>query len=203
MAPFQRNSNGRSPFVNPLQQITSFFSKTTSSSPPLKQQPKSTPKTNPNSSPSIPRLKSGKIRLFATGSSQPATTDPILNSVSIPEPAITYGEEVVGRRIKVLSSLEKSCNEGFISSFNNVSGKHLVQYDDATEELLDLTVEKIELAEPVIRKFRRLRRVYAVQDEDDEKMSVANGVKVLDTVSKRGNDDKFEIMSSKRKRAKK
>jgi len=42
-----------------------------------------------------------------------------------------------------------------------------VEYDDADEELLDLSKEKIEWVEGSVRKFRRLRKVSVVVDEDE------------------------------------
>ncbi|KAJ4956317.1 hypothetical protein NE237_013100 [Protea cynaroides] len=69
-----------------------------------------------------------------------------------------YGEEVVGKRIKVYWPLDKCWYEGCVKSFDKLSCKHLVQYDDADEEFLDLLNEKIEWVEELPRCFRRLRR---------------------------------------------
>lgn len=47
-----------------------------------------------------------------------------------------------------------------MKSFDEVRGKHLVQYEDAEEEVLDLEKERIEwVEEEAPRKLRRLRRV--------------------------------------------
>jgi len=74
----------------------------------------------------------------------------------------------VNRRIRVYWPLDKTWYEGCVKSFDKVSGKHLVEYDDADEELLDLSKEKIEWVEGSVRKFRRLRKISVVLDEDEE-----------------------------------
>lgn len=74
----------------------------------------------------------------------------------------------MNRRIRVYWPLDKTWYEGCVKSFDKVSGKHLVEYDDADEELLDLSKEKIEWVEGSVRKFRRLRKVSVVLDEDEE-----------------------------------
>ncbi|KAL2535241.1 DNA mismatch repair protein MSH6 [Forsythia ovata] len=77
-------------------------------------------------------------------------------------------EEVVDKRIKVYCPLDKSWYEGWVKSFDNILGKHLVQYEDANEELLNLSEEKIEwVAVSVKKKFRRLRKISLVEDEED------------------------------------
>lgn len=49
--------------------------------------------------------------------------------------------------------------EGHVRSFNEESGKHVIQYDDAEEEFLDLDKEEIEWVEAERpRNLRRLRR---------------------------------------------
>lgn len=73
---------------------------------------------------------------------------------------------MLNRRVRVYWPLDKSWYEGCVKSFDKISGKHLVQYDDAEEELLDLVQEKIEwVGEEVSRKFRRLRRVSVVEED--------------------------------------
>lgn len=59
--------------------------------------------------------------------------------------------------------------EGCVKHFDEIAGKHLVLYDDAEEELLNLSREKIEwpVAEPVLKKFRRLRRISVVEDDEE------------------------------------
>lgn len=69
-----------------------------------------------------------------------------------------YGQEVVGKRIKVYWPLDKAWYEGCVKSFDKESKKHRVQYDDAEEELLDLVNEKIEWIEERPRQLKRLRR---------------------------------------------
>lgn len=71
----------------------------------------------------------------------------------------SYGEDVVGRRIKIYWPLDKSWYEGSVKLFDKDANKHLVEYDDAEEELLDLGREKIEWVEKSVKKkFKRLRR---------------------------------------------
>ncbi|KAF5455366.1 hypothetical protein F2P56_024955 [Juglans regia] len=171
MAPSRRQSSGRSPLVNPQRQITSFFSKASPSpspSPTLsnsKRSPKiasssfpKNPNSNPDSTPSpcpcpsptTPSPLQSKLKkpLLVIGSSP--LTPPVNKS---------YGEDAVGRRIKVFWPLDKSWYEGSVKFFDRDANKHLVQYDDAEEELLDLGKEKIEwVEESVKKKFKRLRR---------------------------------------------
>lgn len=72
----------------------------------------------------------------------------------------------MNRRVRVYWPLDKSWYVGCVKSFDKISGKHLVQYEDAEEELLDLTQEKIEwVAEEVSGKFRRLRRVSVIEED--------------------------------------
>lgn len=69
-----------------------------------------------------------------------------------------YGEEVVGKRIRVYWPLDKEWYEGSVKVFDSLSGKHLIQYEDSEEEMLDLDDEKIEWVEDEVRSFRRLKR---------------------------------------------
>lgn len=59
--------------------------------------------------------------------------------------------------------------QGCVKHFDEIAGKHLVLYDDAEEELLSLSREKIEwlVEEPVLKKFRRLRRISVVEDDEE------------------------------------
>lgn len=61
-------------------------------------------------------------------------------------PATTkfYGEEVLGKRIRVQQPLEQAWYEGWVKSFDKESNKHLIQYEDGAEELLDLVDEEEE-----------------------------------------------------------
>ena len=70
----------------------------------------------------------------------------------------SYGDGVVGKRIKVYWPLDKSWYEGRVKMFDEKDGKHLVQYDDAEEESLVLGNEKIEWVEESEKKLKRLRR---------------------------------------------
>ncbi|OVA16806.1 DNA mismatch repair protein MutS [Macleaya cordata] len=184
MAPSRRLSNGRSPLVNKQSQITSFFSpgKTpispSSSTPPVPS--KQNPKTNPSPSPtthSSPSLTKQKKPLLVIASSQhdhspltPISADAFKTPDSAKK---SYGQEVVGKRIRVYWPLDKSWYEGCVKSFDNLVGKHLVQYDDAEEEELDLEREKIEWVEEELRSFRRLKRKSAsekvVLDVEEDK----------------------------------
>lgn len=90
------------------------------------------------------------------------------------------GDEVVGKRIRVYWPLDQSWYEGCVKSFNKISGQHLVQYDDAEEETLDLSKEEVEWIDEPVKKFRRLRRISMIEDENEEE-----NVEVLDS----GGDD--------------
>ncbi|KAK9930746.1 hypothetical protein M0R45_027773 [Rubus argutus] len=140
MSSSRRRSNGASPLINPQRQITSFFTKATTSpaSVPAKQNPKSNP--SPSSTTPSPLQ------------SKPKASPPDSN------PKKLYGEEVVGKRIKVYWPMDKSWYEGCVKLFNKDSGKHLLQYDDSEEELLDLEKEKIEWVQETVKTLKRLRR---------------------------------------------
>lgn len=85
---------------------------------------------------------------------------------------------MVNKRIRVYWPLDQSWYDGSVKSFDKVSGKHLIQYDDAEEELLDLVKEKVEWGEEQVpRKFRRLRRVSVIEDDEEEE-AVANAEEV-------------------------
>lgn len=78
-------------------------------------------------------------------------------------------EDAVGKRVKVYWPLDKSWYEGCVKSFDKSSGKHLVQYDDSEEELLDLSKEKVEwIEEGSVKKFRRLRKMSVVEEDDED-----------------------------------
>lgn len=67
---------------------------------------------------------------------------------------------MVGKKIRVFWPLDKTWYDGHVKSFNKLTGKHLIQYEDAEEEVLDLEKEKIEwVKEEAPRKLRRLKRV--------------------------------------------
>ncbi|CAH9088471.1 unnamed protein product [Cuscuta epithymum] len=160
----RRPSNGRSPLVNQQRQITAFFAKTTSSTPsPSSLTPKSRPKlksSSPKPSPST----------VSTPYPSTLTTSPLGCSDST---KTLYQQEVLNRRIRVYWPLDNCWYEGSVKSFDKTLGKHLVHYDDAEEEMLDLSQERIELIEtPVAKKFRRLRRPRVVEDDEEEKPDV-------------------------------
>ncbi|CAL9095786.1 unnamed protein product [Musa textilis] len=145
MAPSRRLS-GRSPLVRQQSQITSFFSPGKIS----KESPSPTP--SPDPSPSQPKVK--KPRLVIPPS--PAS------GAKVPPTAAKNGhtKEVVGKRIKVFWPLDKAWYEGRVSSFDELSSKHVICYDDGEEEALDLGKEKFEwIGEETPRSLRRLRRM--------------------------------------------
>lgn len=76
--------------------------------------------------------------------------------------------------------MDQSWYEGCVKSFNKISDQHLVQYDDAEEETLDLSKEKVEWIDEPVKKFRRLRRISVIEDENEEE-----NVEVLES----GGDD--------------
>ncbi|KAJ9171734.1 hypothetical protein P3X46_015053 [Hevea brasiliensis] len=187
MAPARKPSNGRSPLVNPQRQITSFFSKATSPSPlPASTLSKEqTPKYNPNPkppspSPSTPSPLQTKIKKPRLVIGQTPSPSP---SPSLSTPATTtksYDKEVVDKRIRVYWPLDKRWYEGCVKVYDKDSGKHLVQYDDFEEEMLDLGMEKIEWVEETVKKFKRLRRgslafkKTVIDDENEEMKDVCN-----------------------------
>ncbi|KAJ6343741.1 hypothetical protein OIU76_005481 [Salix suchowensis] len=77
--------------------------------------------------------------------------------------------------------MDKSWYEGCVKSYDDESKKHLIQYDDFEEELLDLSNEKIEWVEPCVKKFKRLRRgslgfrKIVLEDEEMENVEGVNG----------------------------
>lgn len=168
MAPSRRQSNGRSPIVKQQGQITAFFSKASSQSPSPSiaiSKPNFKSNSNPSSSPSTSPTTPSPL--------QSKRKKPLLvidSSTALTISKKTYGQEVVDKRIKVYWPLDQSWYEGRVKSFNQHSGKHLVQYDDADEELLVLEKEKIEWVEESVTKFKRLRRKLVIEKaiEDDE-----------------------------------
>ncbi|CAN8308725.1 unnamed protein product [Cochlearia groenlandica] len=174
MAPSRRQISGRSPLVNPQRQITSFFGKSSSSSSPSPSplSDKKTPKSNPN-----PNSPPG-----------PATPSPVQSKLKKPLLVIgqtplplksaetTYGDEVVGKQIRVYWPLDKKWYDGTVTSYHKGDCKHVVEYEDGEEESLDLCKEKIEWVfgvESVEKKFKRLKRGASsfrrvVRDDDDD-----------------------------------
>nr|AAT67045.1 DNA mismatch repair protein [Petunia x hybrida] len=167
MGSSRRSSNGRSPLVNQQSQITSFFTKKPSSSSPSPS-PLFPLKSNPNPNPS------------SSSCASPTTPSPLQGKrkLTLPIPTLvlkkSYGQEVVDKRVKVYWPLDKNWYEGFVKSFDSASGKHLVEYDDGEEEMIELAEEKIEWVEEApARKFRRLRRFSVVEEaekEEEEKL---------------------------------
>ncbi|KAI3980709.1 hypothetical protein MKX01_025274 [Papaver californicum] len=197
MAPSRRLSNGRSPLVNKQSQITAFFtpgksttSVSPSSAPPFQQNPKSTP-PNPKYIPPKPKSSDSKKPLLVIGShdhQSPSTPTSNLSSIKTPESGKRlYGESVVRKRIRVYWPVDKKWYDGFVKSFDSLSGKHLIQYDDSEEEELYLEKEKIEwAAEEEKTKFRRLKRnlasenvVLDVVEKEEVKSRLRRGLKMV------------------------
>ncbi|KAM7277513.1 hypothetical protein ACFE04_019379 [Oxalis oulophora] len=231
MAPSRRQSNGRSPLVNPQRQITSFFSKSTSPSPSPSPSPtlsKLNPKSSPNPNPSIKSIFSAKSKSITNNRSRsrspspsPTTPSPlqsgfkkpllVIGRTPSPSPAPSfyksYSEDVVGKRIKVYWPLDKAWYEGVVKSFDKESSKHLILYDDGQEESVEIWKEKIEWIGESAKGFKRLRRVSSSM--------IKNSVVVDDDVmemedagdkGKSGSEEKVESVeetSSKFKRLRK
>lgn len=183
MASSRRNSNGRSSIVNQQRQITAFFTKSTSSPSPI-----------------IPSQNSNKLSFKHTPDQIPNanlsrnpssnTPDPFQTKIKkplleigafTPSPSVTpdksCGEEAVGRRIKVYWPLDKRWYEGVVKSCDKNGSKHLVQYDDGDEEMLDLGKEKFEWVEESVKRFKRLRldslsslRKMVIDDEEAKEL---------------------------------
>ncbi|KAJ6680084.1 SISTER CHROMATID COHESION PDS5-LIKE PROTEIN [Salix purpurea] len=107
----------------------------------------------------------------------------LLDKLPSPSPSTigVYGKEVVEKRVRVYWPMDKSWYEGCVKSYDDESKKHLIQYDDFEEELLDLSNEKIEWVEPCVKKFKRLRRgslgfrKIVLEDEEMENVEGVNG----------------------------
>ncbi|ONH94116.1 hypothetical protein PRUPE_8G271300 [Prunus persica] len=169
----RRRSNGHSPLINQQRQITSFFSKTTSSPSPISSKSKQT--QNPNPCP---------------GPSPSHTTPSPLQSK--PKPKKSHGQEVVGKRIRVYWPLDNIWYEGYVKLFSKDNGKHLVQYDDAEEELLDLGEEKIEWVQETVKTLKRLRRGPLSTSNE----VVVDGHVVMEDEDKEGSNDVADDDSS-------
>lgn len=184
MAPSRKASNGRSPLVNQQRQITAFFGKKASelsdSPTPTPSLPSSNTKQNPSPNPSQSQSPSpttpSPLQPKRNGNKPLLVIGPSSSSPVTPDSSRTlYGPEVVDKRIRVYWPLDKCWYEGCVKSFNEVSGKHLVQYDDADEELLNLSAEKIEwLVEEPPKRLRRLRKFSLLEDKVEEEKSFEN-----------------------------
>lgn len=107
----------------------------------------------------------------------------------------------MGKRIRVFWPLDKAWYEGTVKSFDKVANKHLVQYEDDEEELLDLEKEKFEWVQETLKKFKRLRRgafdsseaVKIVEEDKDVKgikpVQRRRGVKAVVEDEENGGDD--------------
>ncbi|GKB51540.1 phospholipase-like protein [Tanacetum coccineum] len=74
---------------------------------------------------------------------------PLFDDPSMPTKSVTEerAESLVGRRIKVWWSEDKSYYRGVVKSFDSSTKRHKVLYDDGVEELIDLNQERWELVE--------------------------------------------------------
>ncbi|XP_010456087.1 PREDICTED: DNA mismatch repair protein MSH6 [Camelina sativa] len=203
MAPSRRQISGRSPLVNQQRQITSFFGKSASSSSSPSPSPapslpnKKTPKSNnpnpnyPSPSPpkKTPKLNPNPDPPARSPSPGPATPSPIQSKFKKPllvigqtpsppqSTEITYGDEVVGKQVRVFWPLDKRWYDGSVTFYDKGEGKHVVEYEDGEEESLDLRKEKIEwvVGAKSGDRFKRLRRGASalrkvVTDDDDVEM---------------------------------
>ncbi|KAL2345471.1 hypothetical protein Fmac_006756 [Flemingia macrophylla] len=170
MASSRHKTNGRSPLVNQQRQITSFFTKSASPSPSPSPSPTLSKKLNPNPNPSPTPLTPSPLN--------PKPKPLLLIGASASPPSL-YGQEIVGRRIKVYWPLDNAWYEGSVKSFDALTSKHLVRYDDDEEESLDLSKEKIELLQDSSsKKLKRLRRgvpevrKMVIDDDHDDHVGV-------------------------------
>lgn len=76
--------------------------------------------------------------------------------------------------------------------FSKDNGKHLVQYDDAEEELLDLGEEKIEWVQETVKTLKRLRRGPLSTSNE----VVVDGHVVMEDEDKEGSNDVADDDSS-------
>ena len=91
----------------------------------------------------------------------------------------------MGKRIRVFWPLDKAWYEGTVKSFDKVANKHLVQYEDDEEELLDLEKEKFEWVQETLKKLKRLRRGALDSSEAVEIVEEEKGVKEIKPVQRR------------------
>ncbi|KAL7120103.1 hypothetical protein ACP275_02G102700 [Erythranthe tilingii] len=81
---------------------------------------------------------SGEVSNFQNTKKSTASDD---KGSEVKDASNCVGEEVVGRRIKVLWPLDQIFYEGKITSFDNSNKTHQVDYDDGDHEKLDLSKE--------------------------------------------------------------
>ncbi|CAA6654394.1 unnamed protein product [Spirodela intermedia] len=145
MAPSRRHSNGRSPLVRKQSQITAFFSPG--------RAPEKYPAYPPPGTPPPVAQKTVLLKV------RPHTRL-VAQSRKSPTRGGSYRAET-----QVFWPLDKTWYEGQVKSFDRKeAGKHVVQYADAEEEVLDLGAERIEWVEESARSFRRLRRRTSVSE---------------------------------------
>lgn len=81
--------------------------------------------------------------------------------------------------------MDKAWYEGCVKSFDKVTGKHLIRYDDDEEESLELAKEKIEWVQESVKMLKRLRRGFSdskmviedaeVEENVDDKVEESRG----------------------------
>ncbi|CAN6817417.1 unnamed protein product [Brassica oleracea] len=186
------NPNPNSPSPSPLSNTKTPKSKPNPNSPsPSPLSNTATPKSNPT--PDSPPLSNNKLpksnppaRSPSPGPTTPSPVHPKLKKPLLvigqtPSPPkfteTTYGDEVVGKQVRVYWPLDKKWYEGSVTSYDKGEGKHMVEYEDGEEESLDLGKEKIEwvVEGNSVKRFKRLRRgasasrrVVTDEDEDEE-----------------------------------
>ncbi|XP_047334362.1 DNA mismatch repair protein MSH6-like [Impatiens glandulifera] len=179
MATPRQQSKGRSPMVNQQRQITSFFSKNPSSPSPSQSPSSIISKQTPDSTSKLkPKITLTPEQSPVTPSQPPKRNKPLMvigpslfpspDSSSTPKVTKTlYDDDVVNKRVRVFWPLDKTWYEGLVVSFDKISSKHLILYDDGQEEHLDLTNEKIEWVGQSSKKSRRLVRSAVIEDEEE------------------------------------
>lgn len=84
-----------------------------------------------------------------------------------------FGEELIGRRIKVWWPIDEMFYEGAIYSYDPLQKKHRVLYTDGEEELLDLSVEKFEFVKNSFPEERKDDTSKTCDENKDEEQKTA------------------------------
>ncbi|XP_018475958.1 DNA mismatch repair protein MSH6 [Raphanus sativus] len=195
---FCKSASSTSPSPSPLSNHKTPKSNPNPNSPsPSPLSNTKTPKSNPNpNSPPLSNNKASKpIPPSRSPSPVPATPSPVHPKLKkpllvigqTPSPpksaeATTYGDEVVGKQVRVYWPLDKKWYDGSVTSYDKSGGKHMVEYEDGEEESLDLGKEKIEwvvVGEESAKSFKRLRRGASsfrrvVLDDEDEDVEMGS-----------------------------
>ncbi|KAF8090136.1 hypothetical protein N665_0485s0011 [Sinapis alba] len=197
---FGKSASSSSPSPSPLSNHKTPNSNPNPNSPSPSPSPLSntkTPKSNPNpSSPPLSNTKASKSippsRSPSPGPTTPSPVHPKLKKPLLvigqtPSPSkfteTAYGDEVVGKQVRVYWPLDKKWYDGSVTSYDKSEGKHMIEYEDGEEESLDLGKEKIEwvVEGNSVKRFKRLRRgsssfrrVVMDDDEGDEDVEMGN-----------------------------